>query len=172
MAKEYHLENEVTLSYTPEGLVMRLSDHALFDLGVADLAAEAMPLLAKIGEIIAKTKYLIPRAAPPDTPIESSSSDQETVTSPDPTGIEKAEALPKNMYLRQNYPNPFNPDTRIEYGLPKASEVRLTLYNILGQKVAELVNKSQNAGRYTVTWQPENVASGLYIYRLSILLNK
>ena len=59
MTEEYHLGNEVALSYTPEGLVMRLSDHALFDMGVADLAPEAMPLLAKIGEIIAKTTYLI-----------------------------------------------------------------------------------------------------------------
>ena len=59
MSAEYNLENEVALSYTPEGLVMRLSDHALFDLGVADLSPEAMPLLAKVGEIIAKTTYLI-----------------------------------------------------------------------------------------------------------------
>jgi hypothetical protein len=84
----------------------------------------------------------------------------------DPTGINKAEVLPQSMYLRQNYPNPFNPETRIEYGLPRAGEVRLTIYNILGQNVAELVNKSQNAGRYTITWRPENIASGLYIYRL------
>lgn len=59
LAGESNLTDKVSLSYTPEGLVMRLSDHALFDLGVADLSPEGMPLLEKIGEIISKTPYFI-----------------------------------------------------------------------------------------------------------------
>jgi chemotaxis protein MotB len=59
MVAEHHLENEVTFNYCLEGLVMRLADHAVYDSGVAELSPEAMPLLAKIGEIIAKTNYSI-----------------------------------------------------------------------------------------------------------------
>ncbi len=73
--------------------------------------------------------------------------------------------------LDQNYPNPFNPATLIRYRLSSVSNVRLIIFNILGQKVATLVNKKQPAGRYSVNWNGindagEGVASGIYIYRL------
>jgi hypothetical protein len=68
--------------------------------------------------------------------------------------------------LSQNYPNPFNPVTRIKYELPKPSEVRLIVYNMLGEEVAELVNSFQEAGRYEVQWDAERLASGVYIYQL------
>lgn len=59
LAGEFHLEDEITLALTHQGLVMRLSEHTLFDLGAADITAEARPLLQKVGAIIAKTDYLI-----------------------------------------------------------------------------------------------------------------
>jgi hypothetical protein len=73
--------------------------------------------------------------------------------------------------LSQNYPNPFNPETVIGYALGEASDVRLIIYNVLGQQVRELVNASQAPGQYSVRWDGRNalgaqVTSGVYIYRL------
>jgi hypothetical protein len=69
--------------------------------------------------------------------------------------------------LEQNYPNPFNPSTKIEFSLMENAEnVTLTIFNALGQKVAELVNSKLEAGRYSYPWNAINEASGLYIYEL------
>lgn len=68
--------------------------------------------------------------------------------------------------LEQNYPNPFNPTTKISYSLDKESNVSLTVFNMLGQKVAELVNTRQNKGSYSVTWNAASMSSGVYLYRL------
>ena len=73
---------------------------------------------------------------------------------------------PTEFVLFQNYPNPFNPKTTISYQLPALSEVDLGIYNILGQKVATLVNKKQPPGRYKVMWDASSFASGLYFYIL------
>ncbi len=84
--------------------------------------------------------------------------------------------VPLEYALYQNYPNPFNPTTDIEYQLKENSNVSLTIYNILGQRIKVLINNlAQGAGRYTVTWDGTNsagekVASGIYIYR--IIANK
>jgi len=69
--------------------------------------------------------------------------------------------------LSQNYPNPFNPTTTISYQLPAVSQVELSIYNILGQKVSTLVNGKQNAGIYKVEWDAAGFASGIYFYHLS-----
>ena len=73
--------------------------------------------------------------------------------------------------LYQNYPNPFNPETIISYRLPKSSKVELTIYNMLGQKITKLINKTQSAGEHLAIWDGrdtsgELVSSGIYIYRL------
>ena len=68
--------------------------------------------------------------------------------------------------LEQNYPNPFNPSTTINYSVANNSRVSLIVYNILGQKAAELVNEIKTAGSYNVTWNAASAASGLYYYRL------
>jgi photosystem II stability/assembly factor-like uncharacterized protein len=77
---------------------------------------------------------------------------------------ESVKDIPTQFYVNQNYPNPFNPATVIEYGLSGESEVRVVIYNILGQHVRTLVNEYQNAGRYQVTFDAGNLSSGLYIY--------
>ena len=74
--------------------------------------------------------------------------------------------LPKNFGLLQNYPNPFNPVTTIRYELPIQTEVKLAIYNIMGQEMAELVNGKLAAGEYEIIWNAGNLPSGIYFYRL------
>jgi hypothetical protein len=70
--------------------------------------------------------------------------------------------------LAQNYPNPFNPSTKIEYSVKEAGFVSLEVYNILGVKVATLINEYLPAGNYVVDFIASDLASGVYIYNLSI----
>jgi len=74
--------------------------------------------------------------------------------------------VPGDFELKQNYPNPFNPKTTINYQLPVSSDVDLSIYNILGQKVATLVSKEQTAGSYNIEWDATGFASGVYVYKL------
>jgi hypothetical protein len=75
--------------------------------------------------------------------------------------------IPLNFQLFQNYPNPFNPKTVIRYALPVSSHINLSIYNLLGQKVATLVDKKQPVGSYQVQWDASGFASGVYFYRLN-----
>ncbi len=76
------------------------------------------------------------------------------------------EGIPQEIALMQNYPNPFNPSTTIRYALPQRSNVTLSVYNTLGQQVAILVNKSQDAGYHEVKFDGSALASGVYLYRI------
>ena len=80
--------------------------------------------------------------------------------------IRKQQTVPVTYNLDQNYPNPFNPSTTIEFSLPEATNVRLNIYNTLGQKVADLVNTNLEAGWYSYQWDATNLATGIYIYEL------
>jgi len=94
------------------------------------------------------------------------------------TGVDDHQegAVPQQFALQQNYPNPFNPTTTIHYALPEAAHVNLSIYNVLGQRVAELTNEVQNAGYYNVVWNGRNeagnhVATGVYFYRIEATPN-
>ena len=73
--------------------------------------------------------------------------------------------VPAEFGLSQNYPNPFNPSTNIRYALPKASDVKVEVFNAIGAKVAVLVNDRKAAGSYTIRFDASHLASGMYFYR-------
>lgn len=81
-------------------------------------------------------------------------------------GKDDLSAKPTKFALYQNYPNPFNPVTTIRYALPKTEDVRLTVYNLLGQEVETLVDEKQSSGVKTVVWSAGEFSSGIYFYRL------
>jgi hypothetical protein len=74
--------------------------------------------------------------------------------------------VPIEYALEQNYPNPFNPSTTIKYSIPEDGFVKLAVYNMLGEEVANLVNAQQKAGRYEINFNASNLASGVYVYRI------
>jgi hypothetical protein len=82
------------------------------------------------------------------------------VDQPAPDGV------PTVFALHQNYPNPFNPTTTIRYDLPRDGHVRLTVYNLLGERVAELLNEWQSAGSHEVHFEAADLSSGMYFCRL------
>jgi hypothetical protein len=83
------------------------------------------------------------------------------------TGInDNRPAVPDGYLLEQNYPNPFNPTTTISYQIPQSSFVSLRVYNILGNEVSTLVNEQQAAGKHSLMFIANNLASGVYFYKL------
>jgi hypothetical protein len=89
----------------------------------------------------------------------------------DPTWIEDEKEMsgliPAYYKLSQNYPNPFNPLTTIEFDLPKTSDVKIEVYNMIGQKIHTLINKKLQAGKHHVTFNAKNISSGVYFYRIN-----
>lgn len=84
-----------------------------------------------------------------------------------PSDVEEYTNIPAVFELNQNYPNPFNPSTKIVYSIPQAGYVNLTIYNVLGEIVAVLVNGYRDAGVYNYTFNAENLTSGAYVYKLT-----
>ena len=91
-----------------------------------------------------------------------------TVVSTPRTGIDNESSdLPLKFSLFQNYPNPFNPSTEIKFGLPQQSDVRIEIFNILGQKVVTLYEGLLPAGFHSVRWNGSNSSSGIYYYKIA-----
>ncbi|MBD3168146.1 MAG: T9SS type A sorting domain-containing protein [candidate division Zixibacteria bacterium] len=82
------------------------------------------------------------------------------------TGIDDNPELPVSTALLRNYPNPFNASTNINFKLEAETDVNLSVYNIAGQKVAELVNGKMDAGEHVINWDASDMASGIYFYTL------
>lgn len=83
----------------------------------------------------------------------------------DPNDVDD-DVIPSEFSLYQNYPNPFNPETNIKFALPREANVRLKIFNVLGQEVAMPVNKLMQAGYHTVNFDASGLTSGVYIYRI------
>jgi len=75
-------------------------------------------------------------------------------------------SIPNKFVLQQNYPNPFNPTTTIQYELPQRSDVQITVYDLLGKEVTNLLSETQDAGYQSVKWNATNVSSGMYFYQI------
>jgi hypothetical protein len=75
--------------------------------------------------------------------------------------------IPKQFQLGQNYPNPFNPTTTIEFDLPTSRFVTLKIYNMQGKEVATIISENLYAGKYKTEFNANNLASGLYVYKLN-----
>jgi len=84
-----------------------------------------------------------------------------------PKAIEDQKYVYYKFQLSQNYPNPFNPNTVINYELANTSNVKLTVYDLLGREVKTLVNKNQTAGKHHVTFNASALATGIYVYKLT-----
>ncbi|MCX6164599.1 MAG: T9SS type A sorting domain-containing protein, partial [Ignavibacteriae bacterium] len=82
------------------------------------------------------------------------------------SGITKTEETANSYKLEQNYPNPFNPVTKINYSIPKSSNVTINIFDILGQKVSSLVDERQDAGTYSVDFNASELSSGVYYYKI------
>jgi len=83
------------------------------------------------------------------------------------TSSEPVDELSSSFQLNQNYPNPFNPSTTISFELPVSSDVMLEVFDVTGRRVAELVDGHRNAGTHEITFQADNLSSGVYTYRLT-----
>jgi PKD repeat protein len=84
---------------------------------------------------------------------------------------DQLDQIPKSYFINQNYPNPFNPETKIVYGLPKSSMVKLIIYDITGSEVIKLVDQYQAAGTYSIDWNgvdnnKKKISTGVYIYKI------
>ncbi|MEQ8524570.1 choice-of-anchor I family protein [Gracilimonas sp.] len=82
------------------------------------------------------------------------------------TSNEPNAGIPERFALKQNYPNPFNPTTQIAFDLPETAEVRLSVFDMLGRKVTDLVNERMSAGTHSVQFDASALSSGMYIYRI------
>ena len=83
-----------------------------------------------------------------------------------PTKVENDNLLLSDFYITQNYPNPFNPTTVISYSVPTDEFVNLAVYNLIGEKVAQLVNKNVRAGKHQLSFDASDLTSGVYFYKI------
>ncbi len=95
---------------------------------------------------------------------------KQVLVSPITSGVKEKQRNVDNFKLYQNYPNPFNPSTKIKYSLSENTNVKLTIYDLLGNEIVTLVNKNQIAGNYEVEFNPSliqnGLSSGVYVYRI------
>jgi hypothetical protein len=125
-------------------------------------------------------RWLLPTDLTPDTSYKiiivslkdlnvSDTSDTEFTITP-PSSVETVSSeIPNDYNLLQNYPNPFNPSTKIRYSIPHHSDIKVVIYNSIGENIAEVVDEEQSSGTYEVNWDARNFASGIYFYSIKAI---
>ena len=147
--------NDTLLTAGTDGLP--LGDLNWFPSKLATYKANRATYIAALQDSMANATYVY-------TPGDSMSA---FITSGDITGVETYSSnVPNQYYLGNNYPNPFNPSTTIRFGLPEQSEVTLTIFNVLGQKVYEETAKNLAAGEHSFNFNASRLSSGVYIYSI------
>lgn len=161
---------DLDLSYSNDGLVgtdgLPVGDLNWYPDAKADYMANRDTYIAALQDSMANATFVY-------TPGDSVSAYM--TAGGDPVSNERDAGVPGTFSLSDNYPNPFNPTTKISFTLPAASDVKLSVYNVLGQEVAQIVNQRMTAGTYTVNFDASNLASGMYLYRIeagSFIQNK
>jgi len=81
-------------------------------------------------------------------------------------GVKNENNIPRDLALHQNYPNPFNPETLIEYDLSKSSNIKLKIFNLLGEEIVTLIDDFNSAGKYKISFNAAHLTSGVYFYSL------
>jgi hypothetical protein len=83
------------------------------------------------------------------------------------TDVDNEDKLPASFELYNNFPNPFNPSTTIKFGVPVESKVSVSVFNLLGEKVADLLDEVKSSGTYSLKWDAADHSSGIYICRIN-----
>ncbi|MBI9073245.1 MAG: family 10 glycosylhydrolase [Melioribacteraceae bacterium] len=158
-AAEYHVQLSAGVSVNVENAIVDtvVSDTTYYVLlsGVNTVYSWRVKALNNIGESNWTTNYKLENY--------KFKTNSEPITSVKNIDSE----IPNKYELYQNYPNPFNPSTIIKYDLAEISDVNLSVYDMLGRKVVELVNENKMAGKYKIQFDAENLSSGIYFYRLT-----
>jgi hypothetical protein len=166
------MSGEVTLSWPtmsaiPQGWSIQLKD---YDTGVSvDLLAESaysFELKASASKAKARSVNSVINPMVATKEKTTTSSRFAIMIAPTTSVSNETEDSPAAFALEQNYPNPFNPSTTISYSVQEAGAVSISVYNLMGQKVATLVDETKVAGQYNVRWNAAGAASGMYYYRL------
>ncbi|MBO6792514.1 MAG: T9SS type A sorting domain-containing protein [Balneolaceae bacterium] len=181
----YNLEEEVTLSLQPQlvgvsgeftfgwnGLETIPSEWELilhdYDTGESiDMRSQSEYVFSAGAQAKANPNPLNLLTGPAAVAMKSKAENNRFGITIRPTAVSnETEDSPEVFALEQNYPNPFNPSTTISYSVQEAGAVNISVYNLMGQKVATLVNETKAAGQYNVRWNAAGAASGMYYYRL------
>jgi hypothetical protein len=122
----------------------------------------------EVGDTLITSLHVTPLVNPGTAYIQLQVGTLNFVAIVEPTSVENEGEQPNDYFLAQNFPNPFNPSTKISYGIQEAGVVNLKIYNILGSEVTTLVDEHKPAGNYEVNFGKNELASGIYIYRLTV----
>jgi photosystem II stability/assembly factor-like uncharacterized protein len=167
--------NDYNISLNPTQLTYGStdrSDHASFwdfnypaILGIEDFSSDFNPYYHTTWDIIANfdTSYFTDY-------VKAAIGATATLATPDSTmtSIDEPGAMPAQFALHGNYPNPFNAATTISFTLASGSDVSLAVYDVLGRKVAQLYDGQLNTGSHRITWNADDMSSGIYFYRISV----
>ena len=144
---------------------MQLSAEAGFETFIADSAGITGQTFEPVSDLAPVTDYFW-RVRAENGESVSGWSDVFTFRTAMATSVDGEDGIPAQFTLEQNYPNPFNPGTVIEFGLSETSDVRLEVFDMIGQRVAVLVDEQKAAGTHQVQFDASDLSSGMYIFRI------